>query len=215
MIITAHSGAQGTESNSKEFLEAIRSGKIQADCFEVDVRYYKKKLFLHHNFTFHPERFVPLEEALFVAKERNIKINLDLKQRHILEKVQDLAVSLGMDEQIIYTGSTLPSDIPLLKAGVIYANIDKFFKGLSPTKEDAKELKRQIDSFNNPRLAGLNICYRLAEPGFYEEAKKLGLRLSMWTVDDGIAMSKLLKEDLDNITTHHPDWAYKIMEESK
>ena len=140
MFITAHSGAQKTKPNSREFLDAIRSGRIVCDVFEVDVRCCWDRIYLAHYPSFFFRQKVPLQEALSVAKEKNVKINLDIKEHGIFEKVQDLVMSLGMDEEIIYTGNVSPEDAKKLAAGVLYANVNPFCKGLRPVPEDAVEL---------------------------------------------------------------------------
>ncbi len=206
MMITAHGGAQKTGNNSPTYLEAVRSGKIAADCFEVDVRYTQGLLYLSHMPTFFPKKKVPLLDALLLAKEKNMQINLDLKQFGTLAVVQELVLSLGMDEEIIYTGNTSPSDVDIIKAGRIYANVNKaFFHGLRPTAEDAEGLVKALESYRNPRLRGVNINYRWTEPRFYPAAFQVKLPVSVYTIDDEIALEKLVPYNFENITTHRPD----------
>ena len=212
MFITAHSGAQKTKPNSREFLNAIRSGRIVCDVFEVDVRCCRDRIYLAHYPSFFFRQKVPLQEALSVAKEKNVKINLDIKEHGIFEKVQDLVMSLGMDEEIIYTGNVSPEDAKKLAAGVLYANVNPFCKGLRPVPEDAVELKKALEKHGS-RVIGLNINYKWTEPKFYAAADEAGLALSVYTVDDPIALEKLSYYSFANLTTHDPQEARKHFKE--
>ncbi len=212
MLITAHSGAQKTKANGREYIEAVRNGWIVSDVFEVDVRYGRGRLYLAHFPSLFPRKKIPLEEALSVAKEKNVKINLDIKEHGIFEKVQELVLSLGMDEQIIYTGNVSPKDAKNLSAGVLYANVYPFCKGLRPVPEDAEALKKALEK-HGKRVVGLNINYKWTEPRFYAAAAEAGLALSVYTVDDPIALEKLSCYSFSNLTTHDPREARKYFKE--
>ena len=212
MLITAHSGAQKTKANGREYLEAVRSGWISADVFEVDVRYARGCLYLSHYPSLFPRKKVSLAEALSIAKEENVKINLDVKEHGIFEKVQDLVLFMGMDEQIIYTGNVSPKDAKKLVAGVLYANVNPFCKGLRPVPEDAEALRDALKK-HGERVVGLNINYKWTEPRFYAAAADAGLALSVYTVDDPIALEKLSCYSFANLTTHCPREAKKHFKE--
>ncbi len=214
MLITAHSGAQKTKANGREYIEAVRNGWIVSDVFEVDVRYGRGRLYLAHFPSLFPRKKIPLEEALSVAKEKNVKINLDIKEHGIFEKVQELVLSLGMDEQIIYTGNVSPKDAKNLSAGVLYANVYPFCKGLRPVPEDAEALKKALEK-HGKRVVGLNINYKWTEPRFYAAAAEAGLALSVYTVDDPIALEKLSCYSFSNLTTHDPREARKYFKEKQ
>ncbi len=203
MLITAHSGSQKTKPNSREFLNAIRDGKIVADVFEVDVRARRGRLYLCHMPPIFYKKKVPLVDALKILKERDIKINMDIKEHGIFNAVQDLVISNGLDEQIIYTGNISPKDAKNLQAGVLFANVNPFCKGLRPVPEDAVELKKALEKYGD-RVVGLNINYKWTEPRFYDAAAEAGLNLSVYTVDDPIALEKLSKYKFANLTTHCP-----------
>lgn len=203
MLITAHSGAQKTKPNSREYINGIIDGSIRADVFEVDVRCYKGRLYLAHMPSLFWKSKVPLIDALMILKEKDIKINLDIKEHRIFSAVQDLVVSMGLDEQVIYTGNISPKEAKLLKAGVLYANVNPFCKGLRPVPEDAVALKEALAK-HGERVVGLNINYKWTEPKFYAAAAAAGLRLSVYTVDDPIALEKLSQYTFANLTTHYP-----------
>ena len=212
MLITAHSGAQKTKPNSRGYLDAIRSGRIVCDVFEVDVRCCRGQLYLAHYPSLFFRKKVSLTEALSIAKEKKVKINLDIKEHGIFEKVQDLVLSMDMDEQIIYTGNVSPKDAKKLMAGVLYANVNPFCKGLRPVPEDAVALKEALEK-HGPRVVGLNINYKWTEPKFYAAASEAGLALSVYTVDDPIALEKLSCYSFANLTTHVPQEARKYFKE--
>ena len=213
MLITAHSGAQKTKPNSREYLNAIRSGRIPADAFEVDVRSRKGRLYLAHMPPLFVKNKVPLYDALMVVKEKGIKINLDIKEHGIFSAVQDLVLSMGLDEQIIYTGNVSPKDAKKLQAGILFANVNPFCKGLRPVPEDAVALKHALAKYGD-RVPGLNINYKWTEPKFYAAAQEAGLALSVYTVDDPIALEKLSAYKFTNLTTHCPREARTYFKEN-
>ncbi len=212
MLITAHSGAQKTRPNSREYLNAVRDGKIVADAFEVDVRCRKGRLFISHLPPIFHKNKVPLIDALNLVKEKNVKINLDIKEHGIFAAVQDLVISMDLDEQIIYTGNVSPKDAKNLQAGVLFANVSPFCKGLRPVPDDAIELKKALEK-HGPRVVGLNINYKWTEPRFYAAAADAGLQLSVYTVDDPIALEKLSEYTFTNLTTHCPSEAREYFKE--
>ena len=60
---------------------------------------------------------------------------------------------------------------------------------------------------------GLNINYKWTEPRFYAAAAEAGLALSVYTVDDPIALEKLSCYSFSNLTTHDPREARKYFKE--
>lgn len=203
MLVTAHSGSEKTKPNSREYLNDIMSGKIEADVFEVDVRCRKGRLYLSHFPALFMKNKVPLVDALSILKKKDIKINLDIKEHGIFSAVQDLVSSMGLDKQVIYTGNVSPKDAKKLIAGVLYANVNPFCKGLRPVPEDAVALKEALEK-HGERVVGLNINYKWTEPKFYAAAAEAGLNLSVYTVDDPIALEKLSQYTFANLTTHYP-----------
>ena len=213
MLITAHSGAQKTKPNSREYLQALQSERIVADVFEVDVRRRKGLLYLSHMPAIFPAKKATLEEALELVRSSNLKINLDIKEHGIFSDVQDLVLSMGLDKEIIYTGNVSPRDAATMRAGYLYANVNPFCKGLRPVPEDAAALKTTLQK-HGPRVIGLNINYKWTEPRFYPAAANVGLMLSVYTVDDPIALEKLSNYSFANLTTHWPADARKYFKES-
>ena len=140
ILITAHSGADDTGDNSREYLQYIE--RERAACFEVDVRLIPCKespavqavqalhqdgagtasedvshdgkdegiLALGHDEA--GEEAITLEEA-FGILQRNpeMKINCDLKEAGLEGCVYRLAQRMGVEKQLIYSGDVDPEHI--------------------------------------------------------------------------------------------------------
>ena len=53
--------------------------------------------------------------------------------------------------------------------------------------------------------------YDLVTPGFAREARRLNLKLEVWTVNDPADMKRLLALAVDGIMTDYPDRLLKIL----
>lgn len=206
-MITAHGGALGTGRNSKAYFEWLEAGKIVSDAIEVDIWGKAGKLYLSHLPSLCSSKKLTLEFALTFAKEHGLVINCDIKRSDIFVPVRDLAIELGATDVLLYTGATLPEHIKYLTVGQVYAN-GSFFreKGLSFKTSDLPAIKEYLDSFGNPRLKGINVNYKSIDDAFLSECARLGIGVSLYTVDTREALKKYLKLGLDNVTTNRTDW---------
>lgn len=207
-MITAHGGALGTGRNSKKYFDAVLDGTIKADCLEVDVWARGDYLFISHMPALFYKKKIPLKYVFEVAKKMKVLVNFDLKQRGIFTKVRDMAIAEGAEEYLLYTGATRPDDIKDLTVGQVYANCSFF--PMSVTEANLPKIKEFIDSLGNPRLKGLNIGYGLATDSFIAECKRLGLGLSIYTVDDYEVFKRLYAQSPDNVTTNRPDFLERL-----
>lgn len=66
-------------------------------------------------------------------------------------------------------------------------------------------------------ISGLDYHYSVFEkhPEYISEAKKLGLKLDAWTVNDAIKMNWLIENDFDFITTNEPELLFQTLKERK
>lgn len=210
-MITAHGGAMGTGRNSKKYFQAIEDGTICSDAIEVDIRGNAANLFLSHLPAFFKGKKLDLAYALSFARDKNRIINCDIKSSALFVPVRDLAVSLGAESVLLYTGATKPDHVKDLTVGQIYAN-GSFFRsaGLSFRTSDLPAIKKYLDSFENPGLKGINVNYKSVDDGFFAECKRLGIGVSVYTVDDKNVLKKYLGMGFDNITTNHPDWVAEL-----
>jgi hypothetical protein len=211
MLITAHSGAEGTKQNGKEFFDAIESGEIVADILEVDIWGNEQLLYLSHApVIFTKKKMLSLKYAFNVAKSKGMRINCDLKKHGLIVPVLNLAKQCGVQNLVIFTGEVCPCCIKHLDAGEVYAN-NHFYKSKTG-QSDPFAIKQYLNSFNNAGLRGINVNYKSLTKAFADKAKEAGLKISAYTADNEKAIKMLIEMDVENITTNAVKLANKIKE---
>ena len=143
-----------------------------------------------------------------LVKEKGMKVNCDLKTRGIIGDVIKLAKSMGVENQLIFTGCVSEDDNKLIDCGEAWFNK---IKGIKYKAKNAKALKERIDSYNNPHFKGLNLNYHRVNARFIEACKAVDLKLSVFTVDDIEALLRLVPVIDGNITTNLPLVARSIL----
>ena len=207
MIITAHGGALGTGRNSKAYFDNI--DKYQADAIEVDI--YKKGdlLYLSHwPAPFKYKKKLTLRYAFELVKQNGKLINCDLKMGGIIKDVIALAKEVGIQDQLIFTGNVNIDDSDSIDCGQVWFNS----VGIEYIKDNVKSIKEKINGYNNPHYAGLNVNYRKIDVDFVEECKKYDLKLSVFRIDGGNALTTYGKIIDGNITTNQPVEVRKYVE---
>lgn len=206
-MITAHGGAMKTGRNTQAYFDNI--DKYNADAIEVDIWKKGNLLYLSHlPAPFSYKKRLTLRYAFEVVKQKQIKINCDLKQKGIIKDVIDLAKEIGVEDLLIFTGEARLSDNKIVDCGQVWFNK----MGLEYTAQNVKALKELLDSFKNPHFAGLNIKYTKLSDEFLSECKKYDLKLSVFTVDKDETMNKYAKKIDGNITTNRPLDVRKVVE---
>lgn len=207
MMITAHGGAMNTGRNTQAYFDNI--DKYKADAIEVDIWEKGNLLYLSHlPAPFSYKKRLTLRYAFEVVKQKQIKINCDLKQTGIIKDVIDLAKEIGVQDLLIFTGEARLSDCDIVDCGQVWFNR----MGLKYNTKNVKALKELLDSYNNPHFAGLNINYKKLSEEFLQECKKHDLKLSVFTVDKDEVMQRYAKKIDGNITTNRPLDVRKIVE---
>ena len=199
MIITAHGGALGTGRNTQAYFDSI--DKYGADAIEVDI--YKKGnlLYLSHLPALFTKKKITLRYAFELVKQNGLLINCDLKMKGIIQDVIALAKEVGVEDQLIFTGSVkIDADNKYVDCGQVWFNS----VGIKYTKQNVKAIKEKIDSFNNPHFAGINLNYNTLDEDFIEECKKYDLNLSVWRIDKDEVLQRFGKLIDGNITTNEP-----------
>ncbi len=59
--------------------------------------------------------------------------------------------------------------------------------------------------------AGINLEWRLAFPGTMEEARRRGLPVYLWTVDEEAAMAAVVASSPASITTNFPEILARVI----
>lgn len=216
--ITAHSGCDGTEDNSLEFVTyAIAAG---ADSLEVDVRKNQAgNLFLSHDET--EGEGVELCEVFALLKQSpKIKINCDLKSKDLEIPVYQLAKEFEVERQLIYSGEVSldqlykkEKEFPEVE---IYFNIENLFQEVhwgADRNAEPELLKDILMQAKNYPIACINMEYHLLTDEVMAVLAQIGLGGSAWTVNEPEDIRWLLKKDIVNITTRNLKKALELREE--
>lgn len=207
--ITAHTGCMGTEDNS---VESMRVGIANgADIIEFDVNFTEDGTpVLTHDEPKGDE--LGLEVAFdFLAHNKGVKANVDMKSTVNMAAVQKLAEKYGVTGQIFFTGIEL-SEVETVRKNCpeisYYLNVD-----VDESKNtDEKYLNSLVDIVKTSGAIGINFNYKNASSELVQLFRVNCLLVSIWTVDSEFDMYKVLTMSPDNITTRNPDKLNEILE---
>ena len=223
IVITAHSGCEGTPDNSMEsILKAIELG---ADFVEIDIHTDPQgRMWLTHDVLEDYTNAVPLETALKTIRENGIGVNCDLKEEKLLYPVLEAAEAAGIPrEKLVFSGSVnvelLRNDPEIIKRARIFLNIEQIFPHISGIKPQSKEEAPAFFDEHIDEIAALvrelgveciNPSFRMMPHERIAAAHAHGIRLSLWTVNEEEDQARLLREDLVNMTTRRPESALRL-----
>lgn len=198
MLVTAHSGCDGTPDNSMDFVR--HALQLQVDALEVDVWQKCGKLILSHD---EPEdlNHPLLEEVFDLVKEHpSMMVNCDLKEKGLEEAVYALAGRCGMEKRIFFSGEVRLSIHEVMREmdGRVLINAenlipDVYEHGEKFLDDDCDELIRLCRKYG---FDVINVNYRFATDYFVEVSKRNHVGISFWTVTD--------KEDIPHVIAWHP-----------
>lgn len=206
-MITAHGGALGTIRNSKLYFARVDS--YLCDTLEVDIRKKGGRLYLNH-----APRFITLagtlslEYAFEVIKSKDLFINCDLKSKGLARDVESLALRMGVEDKLIFTGSITEKEAATLTYGKAFFNK---LDGIAYAAGNAGEIKRRLESYNSSVFAGINVNKWLVTEEFIHECVDQGIKVSLFTINNRHEALKYATMGLYNITTNIPDTVYSIV----
>ena len=133
VLITAHSGCDGTPDNSLEFVR--HALQTNADALEVDVRKTENGVLAISHDPIAADQDAPTLQAVFsLVAPTEKKINCDLKEPDLEEAVIGLAREQGLLQRLIFSGTVslerIQKDESLRKDVCIYINIEELMPGL-------------------------------------------------------------------------------------
>ena len=209
MLLTAHSGANGTAPNAEEFFDAMRT--VNADVIEVDIRRIWRDYYLTHDRVASPKKkgVLPLSYAFDFIKRYDFLINCDLKKEGYMAYVMDMAERMGVKDRIILTGSTCAFfDLKAVRFGDIYVNSEYLPK---LTVENVPKIKKRLKELG-PNVKGINISYRKMPDRFFYACSEENVPVSLFTVDDEESIKKYVQFPcIVNLTTRSADQALRIL----
>lgn len=206
MIITAHSGCDGTVPNSSEYLKYAFS--TCANAIEVDVRMHNGELVLSHDVP--NSDTVTLKYAFEMLKQHpDKKMNCDLKHYGLERAVYDLAAAAGVASQLIYTGDVDPE---IFGTGCFsgvewYANMNNIIPDIEGRLDSMNEaeyseiLNELLLRTSETKATGINWYFKHADL-IWDKAKQYNLGISIWTVDDEELIKKYISKSPNNLTTN-------------
>ena len=216
VMITAHSGCEGTPENSMASIE--KGIDLGADCVEIDVRCDNAgKLWLTHDL---PEDFsslVPLEDAFALVRESGVAVNCDLKEYAALFPTLALAEKCGITrEQLIFSGSVdaalLERHAEVLRRSRVFLNAEELVRDMLKTEptgrpeqtafflENAELVARRLRALG---AEALNAPYQYMPDELIDRLRAGNVALSLWTINQEEALRQFMAKDLLNITTRN------------
>ena len=235
MQIVSHRGAEGLapENTLSAFRKGIQSG---ADCIEFDCRQTNDGVVVvHHdrtidrmtsgtgpvnqhsldeirNETVGEDEVIPtLKEALSLLQRHKIRIQIEIKERGIVEKVEEL-----VKEYNVVDRTMLISFIP-----EVLENTSEIKTGLLLTEKEKLE-KAGIDDVdvhlsNNPikKADELDVEWIGFDNEYVDEQliqhANDAFRTGVWTVDEKGELTDTRELPVDSVTTNYPNRAQKIL----
>ena len=185
---------------------------LGADAIELDVRRRRDGcLVLHHDDANRPDA-PTLEEALVVARESDVLLDLDLKVDGLGIDVAEIVSRLSIARRVVCTGTQwddvarVRSGAPGSRAGV---TVPRKGSGLlvqaSVRATERARLLRRLDSIArafSPDIVALN--HHLASRRVVERVHALGAHVWVWTVDDPRDLDRVISLGVDGICSDRP-----------
>lgn len=203
MMLTAHSGSDGTPENSKEFLTHMLSAGV--DGVEVDVRRTVDGiLYLSHDKPESMKDQLVLEEAFqIVASYPKGMINCDLKESNLELPVLELVDQYGLRDRLIFSGRVDLGKIAsqeLLEK--VFFNVENIFPNVYLSGETEMERTGELIHFCEDKgIQTININHYLVTKTFVERLYAAGIGISVWTVDDFKKIDRFRELGVRNVTT--------------
>ena len=218
-IITAHSGCDGTEDNSLEFVTYALGS--EAECLEVDVRKGQNgDLILSHDDN--GGEGVSLKnvfEQMLTAPGK--MINCDLKEKDLEIPVYHMACRFHLEDRLIYSGEVDPIHLAENKEKFekarIFLNIENIYPAVYEKDEESREekVKLAVEKAAELPISCINAEYHVMTDEIIEFIRSKGLGCSAWTVNDETDLKRLMKKQVENITTRNLKEAILLKKEMK
>lgn len=200
MYLTAHSGSDQTPENSLAFANFFKDKK-GIDVIEVDVRCNPQgELVLSHD-ALEKKEYVRLSELLLILEGTTIKLNCDLKEANLEQKVYQLAQKNNQWSQIYLSGNV---SLNYLKnwPEQLLINLENFVghQGQSPMwdEDDACE---KLEWLGQQGARVINLSHLFYTERIARKGNELELSFSLWTVDDLADIRRYQDQGIFNVTT--------------
>lgn len=206
MILTAHSGSDGTSDNSLEFIERMIENQVES--IEVDIhRAPNGKLYLSHDpIKTHETIDCLLElEALFryiYKKSSTVTVNCDLKESGLEAEVQWTAEKWELFDQVVFSGVVDPVHLSIWDREKIFYNIENCLPNIYTVNQLKKAHFDVVNYFcRKYSVHTLNLYYGLCSKEWIELCHANHLNLSVWMVDNLEMIETFKQQEIYNVTT--------------
>jgi glycerophosphoryl diester phosphodiesterase len=229
-IVTLHSGALGSDPNSREYLNL--AAEFKPDLVELDVRCSSDGVaLLYHDPAVIKENesyliaktsfavlqdavseILPLEEALIFCRRKKLFMNLDIKTPETAGIAIDTVRRQGMTSDILFSGCRREEILDIrrrLPDSRVLLNVDEE-ELRAEGGEYMDNVVRNVYQASELGCCGLNVNYLYCRPELISYARTRGLPVMVWTIDDEMTMRKFLSWGAYSITTNRIDLFYKI-----
>ncbi|HXL03240.1 MAG TPA: glycerophosphodiester phosphodiesterase [Bacillota bacterium] len=236
-FITAHSGCMNTASNSVDSIaQGIRFG---ADIIEIDVSvtsdgvpvlfhdyaiFFESKSFPIREIGYrelkeYVDGLMRLDEAFEIGDARERLFNLDIKDHEAYKIIADTVIASDMAEKVFVTGcdaktayrikTYVPQIQVLLNAEMEIGNIKNAGSNYDSLMCDI--CNKAVSNY----CCGINIDYRHCKDELVFAARRRGLLVFVWTIDDAKDMKAFLNLGVDSITTNEVETLRNLLIQKK
>lgn len=213
--ITAHSGCEGTAENSIAHIQCALQCGVEA--LEIDVHPGAgEQFYLSHDPVESTGTCPSLEDAFSLLRGTNVKINCDLKARHIEHQVLKLARQWGIEQQLIFSGFVSKEALkdPEIRSRTLW-NVEEVVPDIYQCSNAAdvfEKMQTVLSVCQEHGVSVINICYELCTPEILEACRQAGIQISAWTVDEESWADTLLTAGIYNLTTRKPKMIQALRE---
>jgi len=153
------------------------------------------------------EPLLTLHESLELARHR-VGLNLDLKTHSVIWSTLEAVRQMNMTDEVIVTGCCWKCVKTVRRSEArltVLLNLNQAMDFLA--RRRAKSLFQSIylSQARTANVAGININHHYVDQELVDAAKRSGLSIWTWTVDDENRFRKLLAIGVDSITTNWPE----------
>ena len=223
IMITAHSGCEGTPDNSMASIE--KGIALGADCVEIDIRMDAQgRLWLAHDLPAFFDDLTPLCDAFALIGKSGVAVNCDLKEYGALLPVLALAEEYGIGpERLIFSGSVdtalLENEPGIARRARIFLNSEELVRDLMKTDPPDRigqtafmltHAGHVADRLHTLRAEALNVPYKHMSDELIVKLRALNVALSLWTINDEKILKEFMKKEVLNITTRNTSIALRV-----
>jgi glycerophosphoryl diester phosphodiesterase len=159
---------------------------------------------------FRGERVPLLEEVLELARRRVLTL-VEIKARHIAERVVQIVEDLGAEDQVVIQ-SFVPQTVrrvkllaPALPAALLVSTLPT-----TPARIRVRRLAREaLEAGAN----AVGLWHTALTPALLEEMRQRSIGVWAWTVDDEIVMRDLALMGVQGLITNYPDRLNQVLGE--